>query len=182
MLPGHPEQRPARDQELDQRSSQEDAGHQIRRGQEVLEVVEHQQRIRGGQAREQHLPQWKSADLTDLQRGRDRVDNALRIGKTREGNEDDAIGELGGEIIRNRDRHPGFADAARTGQGEQPDLAAAQERHGEFHLVLAPDKWRQGNWQPDARSCRRPWLGLGSETWRSRHRSACSAMWLTYSG
>ena len=111
----------------------------------VFEVVQHQQRLGLAQGSHQAVAH---GDLPGLQQpggaghgGR----HQRRVRDRRQGNEEDAVGEVRADLGGEGESEGGLADAAGAGQGEEANIGTAQEPEGQCQLALPADERREGH-------------------------------------
>ena len=111
-----------------------------RRGQHLLEVVEHEQELLVAQVLDQRLERALARLLAQAERLRDRRHDELRLADRRELDEGRAVREplahAGGEL----EREPGLAGAAGADQRQQAHVVAREQLAGLGELALAPDE------------------------------------------
>src|SRR5581483_10372271 len=150
VLGGQPQRRAAGRQHAEAGRAAEELRDPRRRVDQLLEVVEHEQeRLRAELSRDR-------AGALDLERVSDLLGHELRIAQRRE--VDEARRQLGGELFGDGDREARLAGAARTGQRDEPRVAAEQ-RGDRRELEPAPDQRRRRNGQPRLEALRAPWRG-----------------------
>ena len=144
------QRRPAGDQHRQPRAGRQQLADQRGRRQHLLEVVQHQQQV----LRPRSAATRRSAERL-LARPPARRAPARSAGTTRSGSrqrrerdEGDAVGEVVGPArSATCERQAGLADAAGTGQGQQPHLGAAQQGRDRRRLPLPADERRQRAWE-----------------------------------
>ena len=124
LLDRESERRPARDQHVQSGRRLEQLADPRRRVDDLLEVVEHEQRLAIGQVAGEAVERCRPRRFHEREARRDRRDDQLRIADRVEGDEPRAILELAGHPSRELDRQPRLARAAGTGQRDQALLAA----------------------------------------------------------
>jgi hypothetical protein len=140
LLAGEPQHCSAGGEDGEVGTGAQQIGDERCRVEDVLEVVQDQQRL--------PLPEELAQALLRRPRGRlprteslgDGRGNQDRIADRGEGNEPDAIGELGGDLLGDPDRQPRLADPARTGQGDQADAGPAEQGDDRRDLPLPADE------------------------------------------
>ena len=75
-----------------------------------------------------------------------------RIADRGEGDEGDAVGEIAGHLVGHGDGEAGLAHPARTGQRQEADILAAQERGDLAALLVTGQEGGQGERKPSGRS------------------------------
>ena len=117
-----------------------DIGRDLR--EEMLGVVEHDQGALPPETLRQRLDQRGLRLLRDLQGERDPEQHEITVGERRERHPRDAVREgvcrLGGTL----EREARLPRATGTGQGEEGDVIAAEQRGDLFHLLIPADERR----------------------------------------
>jgi hypothetical protein len=123
--------------------------------QEVLAVVQHQQRLLVPQQVDDLVQGRPGGALGDAEGAGDRVGDPLAVGQDRQVDEPDAVRERPPHLARDVQGQPGLADAAHPGERHQPGLGQQPADVGE--LPAAPD---------ETGDCRgqRPWCTAGART------------------
>ena len=112
-----------------------------RRGrQHVLEVVEHQQQVLGGQEALGGLLGGLAREHDDRQRLDDRRGHVLGPSQRGERDEVRAVGEVRLHRARRLQRQPRLAHPARAREGQQPHAVDAEAVRDRPHVVLAADR------------------------------------------
>lgn len=113
-----------------------------RRSWEVLEIIEHEEQPllpdRADDCRVGRFPH----PLAHIERLRDHVRHEGRIAHGGERDEDDAVRHLRAYVVRDSDREPGLAHAARAGDRQEAHRFAAEHRRRLPHRFRAPDERR----------------------------------------
>ncbi|HET6551613.1 MAG TPA: hypothetical protein VFG79_24305 [Solirubrobacter sp.] len=129
-----------RGQQLERRTDLEQPAEQRRSGQDVLAVVHHEQQLLGRhEAPERHFRRL-AVEQDRAQRLDDRRGNIVGPPHGRERNEASSVGEVRLERARDLQREPGLADAARTGEREQPERICAQPLDEHLESTRAADR------------------------------------------
>lgn len=108
----------------------------------MLEVVQHEQRRGLAEGRHEHRLRRVAGGLRESHGEHDGAGHPPWIGKTGQGDEPDAIGELGDQVSGNVERQSRLADPARAGQGEEAKFRPAEKVTGDRRLPLATDERR----------------------------------------
>lgn len=119
-----------------------------RRGQEMLDVVENQQETLAPQPRAERIGQGPIPALLHVEAMRNRGQDKGRILDRSKRRERRRATARAGRIRRRRLDEPGLAHAARTGQRDQPGIAAGQEGVNRRALVLPADDGMHGSRRP----------------------------------
>ena len=136
MLAGDAEHGTARHEHGQPRCGGEQLREETGRGEQLLEVVQHEQDLRVRERCRQRLV------LRQQQRLRDRPLDERGILDRCERREDGPVGELLPVPARGLERETRLADPARPGQRDQPDVVAAQRRPQLVELRIAADERR----------------------------------------
>ena len=130
ILTGHPQQHPARHQDLEPRTERHQIADERGGRQHVLEVIQHSSvsAWRRAAARES-CAGVSPASTTPAARA---TVVATRSGSmiAASGAKHDAVGEVRADLSGEGESEGGLADAAGAGQGEEPDIGATQECRG----------------------------------------------------
>jgi hypothetical protein len=140
MLALQVERHPAGDQHRELRTIRQQIRHIARRRDDLLEVVQQQQRLPWPQNIAQHLPNGTTPRILQPEGLRDGWDDQRRIGQAREADEPDAIGELLHQFRRNLQAQPCLARAADSGECHQPHPVAPQQIDHAPHGLFPPDE------------------------------------------
>ena len=158
------QRRAARD-EHGEAGAQRDQLADLRGGaQQVLEVVEHQQRPRvpevGGDGVEGRRAPWVVRD-GEGERAPDRGHQVAGVGERGQRHLDHAVGELRRKGRRRGGGQPRLADAARPDEGDQPGRSRREQRGDRLDVVLAAEEVRGWHHQPARRRLRGRWRARG---------------------
>ncbi len=107
---------------------------------DVLEVVEHEQRVLRDEVRREALDERPRGTLLHAELGRDRADDETRLGERRQLDEDDAVLEVVRGVPRRPQGEPRLAGAAGPGQRHETSLRITQERGQTLELLLPSDE------------------------------------------
>jgi hypothetical protein len=143
VLARDPQPRPARHQHLQGRAGGEEIGDDGGGGGNLLEVVEHQEEAPSPEFRGELVEQRQLAGLAYREGLGDGRRNGGRIGDGGERDERCAVGPLGADDGGDAQGETCLADAARPGQGEEPELRLAEEVGDGGRLGLASDQGGQ---------------------------------------
>ncbi len=124
-------------------SGSDEVGHERGGGDDLLEVVEHQEQAPGPSPPREPRRQRFVPVLVDPDRLGDRRRHARRIGDRCQRHEDTSIGVGRRDLVGHLQREACLADATRSGQGDEPHDWIAQERNQFLDLSLPPDERRQ---------------------------------------
>ena len=119
------------------------AGHQGRRLQDVLEVVEDEQDQLVIEERGQALGQRRAAGVREADGLGNGGSDQRRIGDRGQGDEPDPVRERIGDDRGGRDGEPGLAGAAGTGQCQQADVGLAEQGRDGRDFRLPPHQRRE---------------------------------------
>jgi hypothetical protein len=125
VFPRNPQPDATGDQDLQTGTSDQEPDEQRGGLDDLLEVVQHQQHMVVPQGLDQALCEWATARLADTERLGDGRRHEVRLGERRQVHEADAVGELRRQLGGHRQRQPGLAHSARTGQRHQTRIGAA---------------------------------------------------------
>ena len=115
--------------------------------QQVLGVVDQQQRALGGERVGERLLERDSRPLPHVERLRDGVERESRVPKRSERHPPDAVGHVLGHLGRGLQSQTGLPGAARARQRQQPDLVVTQEADDLLQLARTAEKRRRRNGQ-----------------------------------
>src|SRR5687767_13434144 len=116
---------------------------------DVLEVVEHEQRLLLAQMRREALPRRRVG--LEAERPCNGGRHELLVGDRAELDEDDAVAKLVEQLPAELDGEPGLAASAGAGQGQQANLGGAKQLRELCELLRSADQWRRRPGQ--ARPC-----------------------------
>ena len=153
-LGGQPQRRAARGQDPDARGRGEQVADEGCSGEDLLEVVQHEQHPPLAQMLDHALGQVPLA-LAHVERLGDRRHEQLRARDRREADEQRAVAELGLELVRDRQPDSRLARASRAGEGDEPRALVAEQRADRRELEPAADERRGGHRQRLRRAGRR---------------------------
>ena len=122
-----------------------DVGRNLR--QQVLGVVEQQQRALRGERVGERLLERDSRTFAHVERLRDRVERERRIAKRRERDPPDAVGQVLGQLGRGLERQTRLPGAAGPGERQQPDALVAQQADDLLQLARAAEERRRRHGQ-----------------------------------
>ncbi len=122
----------------------EEGGDERRRGDDLLEAVEHEQRAAVAEGGLEGLEGRVVAGFADAERLGEGGGDEFGVGDRREGDEADAVGEAAGDRLGDLQGEAGLADAAGAGQGQEADPGLAEEAGDGRDLALAPDERGEG--------------------------------------
>ena len=131
----------ARHEHLETGRGGQQLAHDRRRIDDALEVVQHEHQ-RPLTQHFLHTLDGRAPLLADRQRVRNRRNDIAWIVERRQIDEDAAVPETAGELVRGRERQPGLPRPSWAGQRHQAHIRLPQEsRHG-GELELTPDEVR----------------------------------------
>jgi hypothetical protein len=139
VLGGQPQPLPAGDERLDRRPN---AGHFIdeRRGRrQMLDVVQDEEQAAIPNGRADGFEERTVAGLSHVEGLRDLRQDEFERGEGSQRDDPYAAGEDVRRDFADAECQAGLADAAGTGQREQPDLRTAQQVHHLRDALLPPD-------------------------------------------
>ena len=125
----------------------EQVADQRRGRQHLLEVVEHQEQVPVAEVPRHAVGQRPVARLPHAEGLRDRRGDEGGVADRGEGDEDDAVGEVAAQLLRDPQGEARLADAAGTGQGQEADAVAAQQVAHGGDLGVPTDEGREGDRQ-----------------------------------
>src|SRR5258708_7443195 len=157
-------------QNLQVRTTRQQVGDACRGGQEMLEVVEHEEERAAVQRFLQGFDQGLTDSLLDAARLGDGRDDQTRIGDGRERDENNPTGKLLDEVSRDLEAEAGLPNSARARQGDQANVGPSQRVLGPSGLLVAADQACQDSRQigerpdevralPKSRKIRGRWTG-----------------------
>ena len=155
---------PAGDKELHAWGRNEQIAQRRCRLEQVLEVVEHEQRLLVVQELGQHVCERLRAGFGDAEGLRHRRQHELSVRYPDEPDHENAVGELLDQLRAGLEREPRLPRPGGPGQRDQPHLLLAHQARDRRELVLAPDQRRRLNGQ-----VRRPTLQRSQRRERRRH-------------
>ena len=131
--------------------------HELRAGgEQVLEAVEHDEKLARPQPARQRLRRRLARSLGDAEALHDRREEERVVAERREVDENRAVGERRCRGAREREREPRLPAAPGTGQGQETRVVLADEPPELCELALAPDqRVRRGRQLRDRRRCGR---------------------------
>ena len=106
---------------------------------------------RSAERRDEVLADRSRSVVDDAERPRDRRGHEAGVEHGREVDEDHAVGERGLDLARRRDRETALADAARTGQRDQPALLDGQHPDDRRELRITAEQGGERRRQCDQR-------------------------------
>jgi hypothetical protein len=145
---------PAGHQDSQLRATRQQGGHQGRGREHLLEIVQEQEQLPAGEIARELIRHGLPTRLSHPQGLHDGRGHEARIGERGECDEDDAIGEGGGQVRRHLQAEAGFAHAARASEGDQADVAALQKRGHRRHVLVSAEQgggWDGQGARPDGR-------------------------------
>jgi hypothetical protein len=159
VLAVHAKRPPARDENGQAGGGGQQLGDRRRGGGNLLDVVEDQQELAVLEELAERFVGWTSLEQASAGGLGHRRHDQRRIGERGEGNEDDPVREVGGDLPGDLDRQPGLADAAGSGQRHHRDVRVCQEFAYRRQLTLPPDQRRA--WHRQIQRPRRCRGGVG---------------------
>ncbi len=141
MLTGDAQGRPAGDKRFHTRHRREQCADLRRRRQKLLHIVEHQQHLLLAQRFREQLQRRSPTSFSKPEGVSDRRDDPCRLGDGCQLNKGDPVLKGLLELMSNRLRKPGLADAARAGEREQTHVRAAEQIAHRGLLLFAADEW-----------------------------------------
>ena len=118
----------ARDDEIQRESGRRELGDRYRRHRkELLEVVQHDQRVRARHSLRDRANERSLDRFPDPQDARKLGEHEVGIGEWREADEPRTARVVGHELGSRLDRQPRLADPTRAGERQQPDVVAPDE-------------------------------------------------------
>ena len=153
-LGGQPQRRAARGQDPHAWGRGEEVADEGCSGEDLLEVVQHEQHPPLAQMLDHALGQVPLA-LAHVERLGDRRHQELRARDRREADEQRTVAELGLELVRDRQPDSRLARASRAGEGDEPRALVAEQRADCRELEPAADERRGGHRQRLRRAGRR---------------------------
>jgi hypothetical protein len=144
VLPRHAKHGPARRQAGKPRARFEQLGDERRGLQQMLEVIEHEERALRAYSGGDPLRQGPVAGLADVELLGDGIGDVRGVTDLGQPHEPDAIGETLPDVLGDLQRQPGFAHASRAGEGDEADRGLAEEAADGGELTGSPDQGRQG--------------------------------------
>ena len=154
LLATDPQDGPGGDDDLERLGPAEQLGNRGRGRQQLLEVVEHEQRPAGAQRLDEALERRPSAGKRHPDRLRDGRRQQHRLRYRRERHEVHPVGKSVRDVGRELQGHPGLAGSARAGQRQQPRPIQQADRLRDDRL--APDEARDLHGQVVRRRVERP--------------------------
>ena len=135
------EWRPAGDQNLQGETGGKQTGNDIGGiGQDMLAVVEQQQGLPGLQMADELIGNRPAGPRVDAERPGDGYEHTIRPAHGGEIDPGHTIGEGRGDVLGDRETQPGFAHAARTGQGQEGQRVIDQQCPGVGTLPVAANE------------------------------------------
>ncbi len=147
LLAHHPQRRAAGDEGLDRTGGDQQPGDLWSRGQDLFEVVEHEQEPLPAQKCRELIRAALAAPLSQANRLRDGRNDQIAVVDSVEGDEGHTVGKVIGGLRCGGQCQPGFADAAGTGQGEQAHRRISESGEDPRHLRLPANEGRKRFWQ-----------------------------------
>ena len=111
--------------------------------QQVLGVVDQQERPLRGERIDERLLDGEPGALPHVERLRDRIERQRGVAHRSERDPPDAVGEILGDLGRGLQRESRLPRPAGAGQGQQPDVLTPQETDDLVELSLAAEKRRR---------------------------------------
>ena len=111
--------------------------------QQVLGVVDQQERPLRGQCVDERLLDREAGALPHLERLRDGVERERRVAKRGERNPPDAVGDILGDLRRGLQRQPRLPCPAGARERQQPNVLAAQQADDLVELAPAAEERRR---------------------------------------
>jgi len=148
----------AGNEECELGTARKQVGKLIRNGQNLFEIVDHQQKLTPGEECQQSIL-WRLATQRD-QANSLRNRRKYQIGFTNCGEryELEISIELISQIARDPQRETCFPDTAWASEGDQRNIRASEQRDHMRAFPLSPDEWRARRRYPDfARRCVDGW-------------------------
>ena len=140
LLVTHAQGLAARHEQFEPRGQLERLGCQRSRGNQLLDVVEHEQHLSGPQVLQQPLVHRSAPALGHTKRSGHGRDNERGVFERGQRDERDAVCELRGEIGSHLHRQSCFADTAWPGQRHQTHILPLQQGLGLCALLFAIDE------------------------------------------
>ena len=134
---GDVERRAAGDEERQAGCTREQLGEHRRRVEQLLEVVEHEQRPPAAQGGDQRFERSAFRPLDQAERAGDRGRDEVGVADRSELDEHHATGELGVEACCGLDGEPRLSRSGRSRQGQEAHICPAQQR-ADLPLLPAP--------------------------------------------
>ena len=149
VLPGEAKPGPAGDEDAEVRGRAEQIGHERGGVEDVLEVVQHEQQLPVAHERLKPGHERFLARFAQAEELRDGWRDKIGMRDRGEADEAGAIREILGKPGSDGQGQPGLAHAARSGQGQQPDIRAAHagDEIGNFVLPAHQRREGKGEWQ-----------------------------------
>ncbi len=142
-LGGQPEHAPTRDEQREPGCGCKDRRELAGRLDDVLEVVEDDEKLPVGQFGADRRSPVRGLGLAETESSRERWENLLGPRERREVDEQRAVHELTAETARNLDRKPGLADPTGPHERDEPRAGIEQELSECLQLAVAADRRRR---------------------------------------
>jgi len=142
-LGAQPKHRAARDQDLEPAAAREELVELGGDAHDLFEVVQHEQGRRFTKMLDQDVESPPRAFDAGAHGGGDARQHELRLPDGSEGHEHCSLRVPILQLLSYGDRQSGLADAARTGEGDQPDLRRRQQGRDSHDVLLAPYQRRR---------------------------------------
>jgi hypothetical protein len=114
-----------------------------RGGEDLLEVVEHQQETPTSQAVDDWIEERPSGDISNADHLGDGRQDQCRIGDRRQIDEPGAVLEPMQQFDGHLEPDSGFTGPARAHQRHEADVGSVEQRTDGAHLPLSPDQRRR---------------------------------------